>query len=153
MTTTPRRNLWPLVPLIGLIAVLIPSVWMVIAAHQVQPTAVTSQPYLESLNYDERKAELHAFVAAGLRLETRDLGGRRVEFTVIAPPGAPAESASEVSLYRPSDPALDRRIPWSDPTHSLTIELPRHGRWRVTVNLHGADGVVRSSTAELDVGG
>lgn len=152
MTTTPR-NYWPLVPVIGLTAVLIPSVCMLIAARQVRPTAVTTQPYLDSLRHDERTAERQAFAAAGLRLETRDLGGRRIEFTVVAPAGAATASASELILYRPSDSALDRQLPWSDPALPLTSELPRHGRWRATVRLNGTDGVVRSTTIELDVGG
>lgn len=151
--TTPSRNFWPLVPVIGLVAVLIPSVCMFIAARQVKPAAVTTQPYLDSLRHDERNAERLAFVSAGLRLEIRELGGRRIELAVVAPPGAPTSSSGELHLYRPSDPALDRRLAWSDPSRPLTFELPRQGRWQLTVKLQGADGIVRSTTSDLDSGG
>ena len=152
MTDAPRANWWPWFPVVGLIAVTIPSGAMVVAANRVQPTAVSSQPYLDSLRHDDINAERRAFLVAGLRLETRDLGGRRIEFTLVAPSGAPSASSAELLLYRPSDQTLDRRWPWSDPARPLTIELPRHGRWRVTVNLPGSDGIVRSTVTDLDVG-
>jgi hypothetical protein len=152
MTTT-ARNYWPLVPVIGLTAVAIASLCMFIAAHQVGPAAVTSQPYLDSLRQDERTAERQAFVAAGMHLETHDLGGRRVVFTLIGPTAAVTAAIAELILYRPSDAALDRQLPWNTPAQPLTIELPRHGRWRATVRITGTDGIVRSTTAELDVGG
>ncbi len=148
----PPRNWWPWFPVIGLIVVAVPNIVMLVASQRVRPTAVSAQPYLESQRQGDRDAERKAFAAAGLRFTTQTLAHRRVEFTLVAMPGTAAPASAELRFYRPDNAGLDRRVPWSDPSQPFTVELPRGGRWRVTLNVLGSDGVIRAKDEELDAG-
>lgn len=153
MNNTPHRNWWPWFPVVGLTAVMVPSLAMLIASHRVRPTAVSDQPYLESLRQGEHDAERKAFATAGLRFTSQTVAHRRVEFTLVAMPGTPAPASAQLRFYRPDDARLDHSVPWADPSHPCTVELPRGGRWRVTLNVLGADGVMRAKDEELDANG
>ena len=153
MSETPRRaNWWPWFPVIGLVVVTVPSIAMLVASQRVRPTPVSAQPYIDSLHQGERSAERRAFVAAGLRLTTQTLAHRRVEFTLVAMPGTTAPANAELRFYRPDNAGLDHRVAWINPHQPFTVELPRGGRWRVTLNVLGNDGVMRAKDEELDAG-
>lgn len=151
MNDAPRASWWPWFPVVGLLAVAVPNIAMLIASYRVRPTPVSAQPYLESLRQGERSAERQAFASAGLRLTAQTIARRRIEFTLDAGSGAPPTGV-ELVFYRPDDAQLDHRVTWADPGKPLTVELPRGGRWRVTLNVRGADGMMRAVDEDLDAG-
>jgi hypothetical protein len=148
-----RRNLWPWLPVVGLVVVIIPNVALFIVTRRVRPAMVEQHPYLASQHIDAEKARRAAFVAAGLTLDLAVRDPRHLVCRLIAPTPVAGIHDLRLHLYRPDDITGDRILDWPDATTPLEVELPKAGTWRVHVSLAAGTTEMESAVQPLDSSG
>jgi hypothetical protein len=147
MTATVRHrfNPWMWLPLLVIGAAAIPNLVLILMARQAHISKVEDHPWLAAGRIDHDKELAVRFGAAGHTLVVEG-GDRRIVCRITGPGPAP-ESAFSLHCYRASDASLDRRLPWTDPSRPLEVELPVGGRW--DVRLLDGQSVVAAQSLSL----
>ena len=144
--TKPSAGIWPWVPFIGLVAVLIPNLTFIYIGRQLKPESVTNTAWQDDQSIDAAAAARAQFARLGLALTHHiEQGDLLLDIS-----GDPAVTIDRVTLYRPNDATLDRELSWTDPTKPLRVDRIRAGMWRLTVT-GTADGQAIRHTTTLSL--
>lgn len=132
--SAPRRfNPWMWLPVLVIGAAAIPNLVLIAVARKARISKVEEQPWLAAGRIDQDKERARAFAAAGGRLSVTATG-RSITCRLEAPPA----TGATIRCYRPSDAALDRSLPWSDPSRPLDAVLPADGHWVLGLEVDGS---------------
>lgn len=136
MSTPKRFNPWMWLPLMVIGAAAIANLALILVARRTHVSKVEEHPWLAAERIDQDKLASQAFADGGGRLAV-EAAGQRITCQLLGPPAITNCTTAQVRCYRPSDAALDRQLPWPDPSQPLSLDLPAPGRWEVQLLVQG----------------
>jgi len=114
---------------------------MLLLAMRTPPSLVSKSYYEDTRTFEaEQNAQLKSD-AAGWRVAAQAASAAELIVKLQDRSGRPASGFSgEVSAYRPSDPALDQPLVWSEDAATLgqyraRFSRPRQGQWHIHLKL------------------
>lgn len=133
---------WAYLPFVMIGASAIANGIIILTSSHVRPQQVDDRPWVRSATMDADRAARDRFAEHWTLTAAPRPGGLDLTLT------GEAISDVQIACWRPDDESLDHAVAWDIGTHPLALDLPRSGRWRLTLTGRSAAGPV---AADLDV--